>query len=156
MSLNMVCISGNLTRSPELRATGGGTSVLQFGVAVNERVKNPQTDEWEDRPNFVDCVIFGKRAETLSNLLEKGSKVAIEGKLRYSSWEKDGQRRSKLEVVVEDIEFMSRQSDGEGARGPQQPQVAQYTQPYQSGPQNVPQQPQAAQYGVPTYYDSPF
>lgn len=155
MSINRVNILGFLTRDCELRQTPNGSSVLNFGVAVNDRRKN-QNGDWEDYPNFVDCVVFGVRAEGLSKVLSKGMKVAIEGKLRYSSWEKDGQRRSKLEVVVEDLEFMSRQSDGEAARGPQQPQAAQYTHPYQSGPQNVPQQPQAAQYGVPSYYDSPF
>ena len=108
MSINRVNISGNLTRDPDLRATTSGTQILSFGVAVNDRAKNPQTGEWEDRPNFVDCVVFGKRAESLSNLLSKGMKVAIEGKLRYSSWEtQDGQRRSKLEVVVDEVEFFT-------------------------------------------------
>ena len=108
MSINRVNISGNLTRDPELRATTSGTQILNFGVAVNDRAKNPQTGEWEDRPNFVDCVVFGKRAESLRSLLCKGMKVAIEGKLRYSSWEtQEGQRRSKLEVVVDEVEFFS-------------------------------------------------
>ena len=105
-------ISGNLTRDPELRATAGGTQVLSFGVAVNDRRKNPQTGDWEDYPNFVDCTMFGTRAEAVSRYLSKGTKVAIEGKLRYSSWERDGQRRSKLEVIVDEIEFMSRGSQG--------------------------------------------
>lgn len=107
MSINRVNISGNLTRDPELRATASGTQVLSFGVAVNDRRRNPQTGEWEDYPNFVDCTMFGTRAEAVSRYLSKGSKVAIEGKLRYSSWERDGQRRSKLEVIVDDIEFMN-------------------------------------------------
>lgn len=107
MSINRVNISGNLTRDPELRATAGGTQVLSFGVAVNDRRRNPQTGEWEDYANFIDCTVFGTRAEALSRYLSKGSKVAIEGKLRYSSWERDGQRRSKLEVIVDEIEFMS-------------------------------------------------
>ena len=97
----------DLTRDPELRATAGGTQVLSFGVAVNDRRRNPQTGEWEDYPNFVDCTMFGTRAEAVSRFLAKGNKVAIEGKLRYSSWERDGQRRSKLEVIVDEIEFMS-------------------------------------------------
>ena len=103
MSINKVMITGNLTRDPELRATGSGTQILHFGVAVNDRRRNQQSGEWEDYPNFVDCVVFGARAEPLSRFLTKGSKVAIEGKLRYSSWEaKEGGRRSKLEVVVDD------------------------------------------------------
>ena len=152
MSINRVNISGNLTRDPELRTLPNGSSVLNFGMAVNDRRKNA-SGEWEDYPNFVDCVVFGTRADGLAKVLSKGMKVSLEGKLRYSSWEKDGQRRSKLEVVVEDIEFMSRQSDGEADRGQQQPQAAQYPQQYQSMPQNVLQQPQ---YGVPQYYDRPY
>lgn len=113
MSINRVNISGNLTRDPELRATASGTQVLSFGVAVNDRRRNPQTGDWEDYPNFVDCTMFGTRAEAVNRYLSKGSKVAIEGKLRYSSWERDGQRRSKLEVIVDEIEFMSRGQQGE-------------------------------------------
>lgn len=100
MSINRVNISGNLTRDPELRVTTNGTQVLSFGVAVNDRRRNPQTGEWEDYPNFVDCTMFGTRAEAVKRYLSKGSKIAIEGKLRYSSWEKDGERRSKIEVHV--------------------------------------------------------
>lgn len=114
MSINRACISGNLTRDPELRATRSGMQVLSFGVAVNDRRKNPQSGEWEDCPNFVDCTMFGKRAESVSRYLSKGSKVAIDGKLRYSSWERDGQRRSKLEVVVDDIELMARREHDGG------------------------------------------
>ena len=111
MSINRVNISGNLTRDPELRSTAGGMPILAFGVAVNDRRRNPQTGEWEDVPNFVDCVVFGARAEALSRFLSKGSKVAIEGKLRYSSWEaKDGSKRSKLEVIVDEVEFLSSRS----------------------------------------------
>ena len=107
MSINRVNITGNLTRDPELRATQSGSQMLSFGVAVNDRRRNPQTGEWEDYPNYVDCTMFGTRAEAVSRYISKGSKVAIEGKLRDSSWERDGQRRSKLEVIVDDIEFMN-------------------------------------------------
>lgn len=107
MSINRVTITGNLTRDPELRATQGGTQILSLGVAVNDRRRNPQTGNWEDYPNFIDCVMFGTRAEAISRFLSKGMKVAIEGKLRYSSWERDGQRRSKIEVVVDEIDLMS-------------------------------------------------
>ena len=115
MSINRVCVTGNLTRDPELRATQSGSQVLSFGIAVNDRRKNQQTGEWEDYPNFVDCTMFGTRAEAVSRFLAKGSKVAIEGKLRYSSWERDGARRSKLEVIVDEIEFMSRRDEQGGA-----------------------------------------
>ena len=116
MSINRVNISGNLTRDPELRSTAGGTQILSFGVAVNDRRRNAQTGEWEDVPNFIDCVVFGQRADALSRFLSKGSKVAIEGKLRYSTWEtREGQRRSKLEVVVDEVEFLSRNQQNSGA-----------------------------------------
>ena len=109
MSINKVLISGNLTRDPEIRRTAGGTAVMSFGVAVDDRAKNQQTGEWEDYPNFIDCTMFGARAESLSRYLSKGTKVSIEGKLRWSQWEtQDGQKRSKLEVIVDEIEFMSR------------------------------------------------
>ena len=109
MSINRVLISGNLTRDPETRRTAGGTAVMSFGVAVNDRAKNQQTGEWEDRPNFVDCVMFGTRAEAVGRYMSKGGKVAIEGKLRWSQWQaQDGSKRSKLEVIVDEIEFMSR------------------------------------------------
>ena len=107
MSINRVIISGNLTRDPELRQTAGGLPVLSFGVAVNDRRKNQQTGEWEDYPNFIDCTMFGSRAENVQKLLSKGSKVAVEGKLRWSQWERDGQKRSKVEVIVDELEFMS-------------------------------------------------
>ena len=107
MSINRVVISGNLTRDPDLRSTASGMPVLGFGVAVNDRRKNQQTGEWEDYPNFIDCTMFGARAQSVSRFLNKGMKVAIEGKLRWSQWERDGQKRSKIEVSVDEIEFMT-------------------------------------------------
>lgn len=104
MSINRVIISGNLTRDPELRTTQSGTSVLSMGVAVNDRHKNASTGEWEDYANFIDCTLFGNRAEAMGRLLKKGSKVVIDGKLRWSQWERDGQKRSKTEIIVQDID----------------------------------------------------
>ena len=107
VSINRTVVSGNLGQDAELRATQSGMAILSMSVAVNERKKNQQTGDWEDYVNWVPCVMFGSRAEALANYLTKGTKVAIEGKLRYSSWEKDGQKRSKLEVVVDELVFMS-------------------------------------------------
>lgn len=119
MSINRVTITGNLTRDPEVRNTQSGMAVLNLGVAVNDRRKNNQTGEWEDVPNFIDCVMFGTRAENVARYLRKGSKVAIEGKLRWSQWEdKQGGKRSKIEVVVDDLEFMSRDGGEGGQRQP--------------------------------------
>ena len=128
MSINRVNITGNLTRDPELRSTAGGMAVLGFGVAVNDRRKNQQTGQFEDYPNFVDCTMFGNRAEALSRILRKGMKVAIEGKLRYSSWEdkNGGGRRSKLEVIPDEVELLSQNPNA------QQGQPQQYA-PHQNG-----------------------
>ncbi|MBP3893902.1 MAG: single-stranded DNA-binding protein [Atopobiaceae bacterium] len=119
MSINRVNISGNLTRDPEMRATQSGTSILTFGVAVNDRRRNPQTGEWEDYPNYIDCVVFGNRAEPLHRFLSKGMKVAVEGKLRWSQWERDGQKRSKIEVIVDEVEFLSPRQGGQQGQAPQ-------------------------------------
>lgn len=124
MSINKVFISGNLTRDCELRQTAGGLPVLVFSVAVNDRRKNQSTDEWEDYPNFVDCTLFGARAASVARFLGKGAKVAIEGKLRWSQWEKDGQKRSKLEVIVDELEFMSRNGNQSAQQASPQPQDA--------------------------------
>lgn len=118
MSINVVIISGNLTRDPDLRHTNSGTAILSFGVAVNDRMKD-RDGSWVDRPNFVDVTVFGRRAEALSRFLSKGAKVALSGKLRYSSWERDGQKRSKLEVIAEEIEFLSRDGDVARTAAPQ-------------------------------------
>ena len=107
MSINTVTVAGNTTRDIEIRSTAGGTIIASFGVAVNDRVKNNSTGEWEDRPNFFDVTGFGQRWEKLQQYVPKGTKVCINGKLRWSSWEKDGQKRSKVEIVADEIELMS-------------------------------------------------
>lgn len=120
-NINKVMLTGNVTRDPELRATGGGTSVLAFGLAVNDAVRN-QSGGWDQYTNFFDCTLFGKRADGLAKILAKGDKIAVEGRLRYSTWERDGQKRSKVEIVVNEVELMSRKgaqidSDGPNAYG---------------------------------------
>lgn len=114
MSINHVVVVGNLTRDVELRTSASGSAIMNFGVAVNDRSKNKQTGQWEDRPNFIDCTMFGTRAESVSRFLSKGMKVAIEGKLRWSQWDdrKTGEKRSKVEVIVDEIEFMSSRNEG--------------------------------------------
>lgn len=139
MSFNNVSIIGNLTRDPELRNTQGGTAVLSFGIAVNDRRKNQQTGEWEDYPNFIDCTMFGARAQSVSRFLSKGSKVAIEGKLHWSQWERDGQKRSKIEVFVDEIEFMSQRQQGQLGSEPVYAAPATAPQPYQQQIGGMPQ-----------------
>lgn len=151
-NINRVVISGNLTRDPEWR--GSARNALSLGVAVNDETKNQQTGEWEERPNFVDCVIFGNRAAALERYLEKGTKVTIEGRLRYSSWETaDGQKRSKLEVVVDEIEFSNRQGDAGGQRQQRPAQRRQSAAPVAYQPTLDSAQPAQA---ADAYDDIPF
>lgn len=103
-NLNKVLLTGNLTQEPDYKVTTNGTAILTLRVAVNDRRK--VGDEWTDVPGFYDCVIIGRRAESLRQFLSKGRKVAIEGKLRYSSWEKDGHLRSKVEIAIDDLELL--------------------------------------------------
>ena len=130
MSINHVAITGNLTRKPELRSTQNGTAVLSFGIAVNDHRKN-SSGQWEDVPNFFECAIFGNRATSLSDILTKGMKVAIAGKLHYSSWEKDGQKHSKVDIIANDVEMMQnrkpqQQPHQEQAFAPQPPTMDMY------------------------------
>lgn len=125
MSINRVMLTGNLTREPEHRSTQGGTDLLRIGIAVNDRRYNTNTQAYEDVPNFIECVLFGKRANSLVQYLHKGSKVAIEGKLRWSSWETpEGAKRSKIEVIIDDLEFLSPRPTGATASASQIPAPA--------------------------------
>lgn len=126
MAVNSVSITGNLTRDPELKATAGGTGVLSMGVAVNERRKDPATGEWGDCPNYVDCVVFGNRAEALARILAKGAKVAVHGRLRQDRWQDQyGRNRSRIEVVADEVDLMQR--SGEARAASPSPAVAQAT-----------------------------
>lgn len=115
MSINRTVVSGNLTRDPEEKRTQSGTCILEIGIAVNERRKDSKTGEWEDKANFLDCTMFGSRAESIAPYLRKGMHVTIDGHLRQERWEKDGQKRSKMKLIVDDIDFTSnrRQDDAE-------------------------------------------
>jgi len=105
-NVNKVFLMGNLTRDIEMRSLPSGTPVAKFGLAVNERFKD-RNDQWQERANFIDCEIFGRRAEVMSQYLSKGSPVFIEGKLRLDQWEtQQGEKRSKLKVVIDDFQFV--------------------------------------------------
>ncbi len=104
---NKVILIGNLTRDPELRYTPQGTSVCNFGLAVNRKYK--QGEEMKEEVTFINIVVFGKQADTCGQYLNKGSSVLVEGRLQESRWEtEDGQKRSKHEIVAQNIRFMSR------------------------------------------------
>ena len=148
MSINRVMICGRLTRDPEMRSTAGGLAVMGLGVAVNDRRRNQQTGEWEDVPNYVDCTMFGPYAQAMERRLSKGAKVAIDGRLRWSQWERDGQKRSKIEVIVDELEFMSsRNSDAQYSSGQSYGQQGGYQPASQASYQSASQagyQPQSA------------
>lgn len=104
---NKVILIGNLTRDPELRYAPSGTSVANFGLAVNRKYK--QDDEMKEEVTFINIVVFGKQADTCGQYLNKGSQVLIEGRLQEKRWETDdGQKRSKHEIVAQGVRFMSK------------------------------------------------
>lgn len=113
-SFNRVIVMGNLTRDVELRYVQSGTAVADIGLAVNDRRKN-QTGEWIEETTFVDVTLWGRTAEVAGEYLSKGSPVLIEGRLKYETWETDGQKRAKLKVVGEKMQMVG----GRGGSGQQ-------------------------------------
>lgn len=106
MSLNTCTESGRLGKAAELRYTTTGVAVVTFSIAVDERRK--QTDgSYRDEANWFDCVMFGKRAEALQPYLARGTKLSLVGHLRQSTYERDGHKRSRVEIVVDDVELMN-------------------------------------------------
>lgn len=110
-SFNRVILLGNLTRDIELRYTTTGFAVGDTGIAVNDRRKN-QAGEWVDEPTFVDLKFFGRTAEIAGEYLSKGSPIHIEGHLKLDTWEKDGQKRSKLYVIVDRMQLLGGRAEG--------------------------------------------
>ena len=113
-SYNRVVLMGNLTRDPELRYIPSGTAVSEIGLAVNDRVK--RNDQWVEEATFVDVTLWGRTAEVANEYLSKGSPVLIEGRLKLDTWEKEGQKRSKLRVVADKMQMLGGR-DGGGGRG---------------------------------------
>lgn len=107
-SLNRIILCGNLTADPELAYAPSGMGICKMRLAVNERVKNSQTGEWQDRPCYVDVTVFGNQAEPCNQYLSKGSPVLLEGKLRFETWDgPDGTKRSKHSVVADRVQFIA-------------------------------------------------
>lgn len=115
-SFNKVILMGNLTRDPEVRYTPGGTAVSEIGLAVNDRRKDAKGD-WVDEVTFVDITLWGRQAEIAGEYLNKGSQILVEGRLKLDSWEKDGQKRSKLRVVGENMRMLGGKGGGKGGSG---------------------------------------
>lgn len=101
---NTVTLTGNATREPELRYTPSGQSVASFGLAVNRRWQNRQTQEWEEATSFIDVTCWGQLAENAAESVGRGTRVTVAGRLDQRSWEnQDGDKRSKVEVVADDV-----------------------------------------------------
>ncbi|MEN0111313.1 MAG: single-stranded DNA-binding protein [Planctomycetota bacterium] len=113
-SYNRVVLVGNLTRDPELRHIPSGAAVSEIGLAINDRVK--KGDQWVEETTFVDVTLWSRTAEVASQYLSKGSPVLIEGRLKLDTWEKDGQKRSKLRVVADKMQMLG--GRGESGGGP--------------------------------------
>lgn len=115
--LNKVFLIGNLTRDPELRVTPKGTAICQFGLAVNRQFKD-ESGAMRDETTFIDIEAWGKQGELVSKYLTKGSPAMVEGRLKLDQWEdkQSGQKRSKLKVVLDNVQFLSSRA-GAGAGG---------------------------------------
>jgi single-strand DNA-binding protein len=122
-NLNKVMLIGRLTRDPEVRTFGTGGKVAAFGFAVTNRKKNQQTGEWEDDPMFIDVDAFNresgrKLADLVEQYLKKGHQAYIEGSLKLDQWtDKEGQKRSKLKLVLHDMQFLEPRAAGEAGEG---------------------------------------
>jgi single-strand DNA-binding protein len=117
MNINRVVLTGNLTRDPETRSTPGGLSICKLGIAVNTRRKNGQTGEWEEKANFFRVTVFGRQAESCGQYLKKGRPVAIDGRLEWSTWETDGQKRESIDIIADSVQFLGGRDDAGGGNG---------------------------------------
>jgi single-strand DNA-binding protein len=109
-SLNQVTLLGRLTRDPELRQTPNGASVASFSMALNRSYKD-SAGEWQEQTDFIDCVAWGPLAERLEKMVKRGQRLLVNGRLSQRSWEQDGQKRSKVEVVVNDMTLIESAGD---------------------------------------------
>ncbi len=122
-SINRVVLVGNLTRDPESRQAGA-TTVCSLRLAVNDRIKDRDTGEWRDQPNYFDVDVFGAQGERCAQWLSKGRQVAVEGRLRWREWEtQDGQKRQAVSIVADNVQFIGPRDAAAPAYGgaPQRP-----------------------------------
>lgn len=115
-SFNKVILIGNLTRDPELRVTANGNSICKLGLAVN-RVYLTKDGERREETTFIDIDSFGKQAEVISKYMRKGRPLMVEGRLKLDQWESEGQKRSKLGVVLENFQFLGGRDDADSNSG---------------------------------------
>jgi single-strand DNA-binding protein len=114
--INKVIVIGRLTKDPETRVTQGGTSVCSFSIANNKSWK--QGDEKKEQVSFFNCVAWAKGGEIIAQYMHKGDRICIEGRLQQRTWEKDGQKHSTVEIVVEGFQFLSAPKTGSGEPAP--------------------------------------
>lgn len=139
-NVNVVVITGNLTQDPELRSTGGGTSVCEMRVAVNSRRKD-QSGQWVDKPNYFNVVVFGAQGDNCATYLSRGRPVAVEGRLDWREWEaKDGSgKRQAVQIIANTVQFLgSRDGGGGPPNGNGGGQQQQQQQPYSPQQSDVP------------------
>lgn len=110
-SLNQVTLMGNLTRDPELRQTPTGQNVTSFSLALNRSYKDA-SGEWQEATDYIDIVAWGPLAERVSQYLSKGRRCLVQGRLQSRSWEQDGQKRNKVEVLASDVTFLDSRGEG--------------------------------------------
>jgi len=115
-SVNQVILMGNLTRDPELRQTPTGQSVCSFSLALN-RAYQDKGGQWQEATDYIDCVAWGPLAERVAQYLNKGRRALVQGRLQSRSWEQDGQKRSKVEVLANDVTFVDSRGEGGGNSG---------------------------------------
>jgi single-strand DNA-binding protein len=115
--INKVILIGNLGADPETRYTQGGSPVTNFRIATSENWKDKQSGENRERTEWHSCVTFGRLAEIAGEFLRKGSKVYVEGSLRTSSWETDGQTRYKTEIILNEMQMLDSRGGGGGGAG---------------------------------------
>ncbi|MBB3204248.1 MULTISPECIES: single-stranded DNA-binding protein [Pirellulaceae] len=157
-SYNRVMLMGNLTRDIELRYLPSGMAVSEFGLAVNDKRKNNE-GQWVDDVNFFDITLFGRTAEVASEYLSKGSPIFIEGRLKQDTWEKDGQKRSKVKVIGERMQMIGGRSEGGGNSGGGSVRESAPAQQRYVNSSNTPPPPQPSRDAQPTGggpgYDEP-
>lgn len=123
-SLNQVTLMGNLTRDPELRQTPTGQNVTSFSLALNRSYKDG-SGEWQEATDYIDIVCWGPLAERVAQYLSKGRRCLVQGRLQSRSWEQDGQKRNKVEVLANDVTFLdSRGGSNDEAAGSDAPSDA--------------------------------
>jgi len=114
-NINVVVLTGNLTRDPELRSLPSGTSVCDMRIAVNTRRKNGATGEWEDKPNYFDVKVWGAQGENCQRFLSKGRPVAVQGRLEWREWEtQDGQKRQAVDIIADSVQFLGGREEASG------------------------------------------